>query len=150
MKTVDAFTVVWFIGAENWTWITAVAGTWSVPLAGAVHTIVGGADGAGEDRYARVTPARDRTARSRRASSLQLRTAYEALGIGGFHHRSAVRAGDELFPCPNCGTMVKPTDAECFVCGGFHHRSAVRAGDELFPTFRSRILARSGCRSRLF
>jgi len=27
-------------------------------------------------------------------------------------------AGEEKFiPCPNCGTMVKPTDAECFVCG---------------------------------
>lgn len=26
--------------------------------------------------------------------------------------------GEEKFiPCPNCGTMVKPTDAECFVCG---------------------------------
>lgn len=23
----------------------------------------------------------------------------------------------KFMPCPNCGTMVKPTDAECFVCG---------------------------------
>ena len=25
--------------------------------------------------------------------------------------------GEKFVPCPNCGTMVKPTDAECFVCG---------------------------------
>jgi len=25
--------------------------------------------------------------------------------------------GEKFIPCPNCGTMVKPTDAECFVCG---------------------------------
>jgi len=25
--------------------------------------------------------------------------------------------GESFIPCPNCGTMVKPTDAECFVCG---------------------------------
>ncbi len=24
---------------------------------------------------------------------------------------------EKFIPCPNCGTMVKPTDAECFVCG---------------------------------
>ena len=26
-------------------------------------------------------------------------------------------SGEKFVPCPNCGTMVKPTDAECFVCG---------------------------------
>jgi hypothetical protein len=25
--------------------------------------------------------------------------------------------GEQFISCPNCGTMVKPTDAECFVCG---------------------------------
>ena len=25
--------------------------------------------------------------------------------------------GKDFVSCPNCGTMVKPTDAECFVCG---------------------------------
>ena len=25
--------------------------------------------------------------------------------------------GDQFIACPNCGTMVKPTDVECFVCG---------------------------------
>jgi len=29
----------------------------------------------------------------------------------------AEEAGEKFIPCPNCGTMVKPTDAECFVCG---------------------------------
>ena len=29
----------------------------------------------------------------------------------------AEEGGEKFVPCPNCGTMVKPTDAECFVCG---------------------------------
>ena len=29
----------------------------------------------------------------------------------------AEEGGEKYIPCPNCGTMVKPTDAECFVCG---------------------------------
>ena len=34
--------------------------------------------------------------------------------VGGETDRG--RSG-EFISCPNCGTMVKPTDAECFVCG---------------------------------
>jgi len=30
---------------------------------------------------------------------------------------SSAEGGEKFIPCPNCGTMVKPTDAECFVCG---------------------------------
>jgi hypothetical protein len=30
---------------------------------------------------------------------------------------SEAESGGEFKSCPNCGTMVKPTDAECFVCG---------------------------------
>jgi len=29
----------------------------------------------------------------------------------------APEGSGEFLACPNCGTMVKPTDAECFVCG---------------------------------
>ena len=29
----------------------------------------------------------------------------------------SAEGGEKFIPCPNCGTMVKPTDAECFVCG---------------------------------
>ena len=30
---------------------------------------------------------------------------------------TGAEGGEKFIPCPNCGTMVKPTDAECFVCG---------------------------------
>ena len=38
-------------------------------------------------------------------------------GIAGPAGETAAEGGEKFIPCPNCGTMVKPTDAECFVCG---------------------------------
>src|SRR2546426_9115532 len=78
--------------------MTTVVGTWTVPSAGVVETIVGPARGSGSGPEPRVDPPTVNPTRSRTDVSLQLRTANEALGIGGFHHGSAVRARDELFP----------------------------------------------------
>ncbi len=36
---------------------------------------------------------------------------------GGTGPEPEAKGEEKFIPCPNCGTMVKPTDAECFVCG---------------------------------
>src|SRR5437867_1745863 len=96
----DPFTVDSFIGVENVIWMIAVVRTWRLSLAGTVETIIGPARGSGPrlGPEPKVNPPTVNPTRSRTDVSLQLRTANEALGIGGFHHGPAVRARDELFP----------------------------------------------------
>src|SRR2546426_4780088 len=93
----NQLTVDWFIGSENRTSIGAAGSTWIATSTGRVARIVGAAAGIGSDPAWDVRPTKVRDARTTRAA-LQLRAANEALGIGRFHHRTAVRAGDELFP----------------------------------------------------